>query len=317
MNYSTAVTTLGTPLTVNLPQAAGSVAAAASTVISVAPSTQGLAAGTYSAVLMLTGQTPGAAAQVRTARPQDARVNSELEQATGITVVVQPAGATNGTIGVDHVMLTSSPPFAGAQAPITYTIYNQAATTQNFTFAVDPATGAATSATIAPGQFSLASGASKAVQVTTGTSLGYVITAGSGAVARVYNVALPGAGTCTPRTLSPVVDQIYTTATSGLPNVVSLQAIDNCGNTYSDFTTSVTINYGTTSQLLTAAVATHDRAVTTKGISGSLAVFTAECFFNSAYGTSGMTVTVAMQANNPVGGNPLTGTMTMPINYRI
>jgi uncharacterized protein (TIGR03437 family) len=315
LNYSAAATSLGTPVTVNLPQPSGSIDAARSTVISVAPSTQGLAAGTYSAILMLTGQMPGAAANVRGTRPQDARVNNELEQVTGITVVVQTPTATNGTIEVDHVMLTSNPAFAGAQTPITYTVYNQAATTQNFTFAVDPATGAATSATITPGQFSLASGASQAVQVTTGTSLGYVITAGSGAVTRVYNVALPGAGTCTPAMLSPVVDQIYTTATSGLPNVVSLQAIDNCGNAYLNFAASVTINYGNRTQLLTVAAAVSSRAVSTTGISGKLAVFPTPCFFNSSYGTSGMTVTVAVQAANPVGGNSLTGSMTMPINY--
>jgi uncharacterized protein (TIGR03437 family) len=186
---------------------------------------------------------------------------------------------------------------------------------------VDPASGAASAATIVPAQFTLQPGQSQAVQAASATSLGYLITASpSGAVAHVWNVALGAnaGGTCTPTGLLPVVDQIYSVARAGYPNNVSLWAYDTCGNAYPEFTTSVSINYGTQPQLLAVVDSTghhNDRAVSTKGLSGSLAIFHAPCYFHSTYGTAGMTVTVAVEASNPLGGSPLTGSVTMPINY--
>jgi hypothetical protein len=124
VSYSASVQTLGSQWTVNLSPASGSVGAASSAGVMVQPVVTGLAAGTYHALLTITGQTPGAAAPA----PQDARVNNELEDTFVATLVVHApgaSGATDGSIGTDHVMIATYPPSGGALTPATFTVTNQ------------------------------------------------------------------------------------------------------------------------------------------------------------------------------------------------
>ena len=320
VQYTASVQTLGSQWTVNLSSASGSVGAASSANVMVAPVVTGLAAGTYHALLTITGQTPGAAASAAPA-PRDARVNNELENVVGVTLVVHApgaSGATDGTIGLDHVTIATYPPSGGVLTPATFTVSNQDASPQTYTFQVDPASGSASAATIVPAQFTLQPGQSQAVQAAAATSLAYLIKASpSGAVAHAWTVALgANAGaTCTPTALLPVVDQIYSVARAGYPNNVSLWAYDNCGNEYPEFTTSVSINSNSQPQLLAVVNSTGHRAVATRGINGNLAVFHAPGCCQNASGTAGTTVTIAVDAANPLGGNDLTGSVTMPVNF--
>lgn len=316
VSYSASVQTLGSQWTVNLSPASGSVSAASSAGVMVQPVVTGLAAGTYHALLTITGQTPGASGPA----PQDARVNNELEDTFAATLVVHApgaSGATDGSIGTDHVMIATYPPSGGALTPATFTVTNQDAFPQTYTFKVDPASGSASAATIVPAQFTLQPGQSQAVQAASATSLGYLITASSGAVAHVWNVALGAnaGGSCTPTGLLPVVDQIYSVARAGYPNNVSLWAYDNCGNAYPEFTTSVSIGNGSQQNLLAVVPSTNSRAVSTKGISGSLAVFSSPCCSYIPPGPAGTSLTIAVEAANPLGGNDLIGSVSMPVNY--
>jgi uncharacterized protein (TIGR03437 family) len=94
---------------------------------------------------------------------------------------------------------------------------------------------------------------------------------------------------------------------------LTLQAYDNCGNSYSDFNTSVSIGNGSQQDLLgvapSAGKIVHTSPFTIHW-KGSVA-----CCSNISPGPAGLTLTVAIDANNPLGGNPLTGSVQMPIAY--
>ena len=301
VSYTASVQTLASQWTVNFPQLPGTVPPSGSAAIAVAPSVQGLTAGTYSALLEIAVQANGATTQ----------------QVVGLTMVVRAPGATDGTIGLDQVMAASYPQFDGTLTPAVFNVSNQDASTQTYTVAVDPATGLPSDASIQPAQFTLTPGQSQPVQVqaTSAKSLTFLIAASSGATAQVSNVALGAStavGACLPTQILPVVSQVDSVARSGYPLNVTLLAYDDCGNSYSDFTASVSIGNGTVTSLLAEAY-----QLTPKTDKAGVAVFSAPCCSYIASVPGSMSVTVGIQAVNPLGGNPLSGSVTLPVAYEI
>jgi uncharacterized protein (TIGR03437 family) len=305
VSYTASVQTLASQWAVNLSQPSGTVPSSASAAITVAPSVQGLTAGTYSALLEIAEQANGVTTQ----------------QVVGLTMVVRAPGATDGTIGLDQVMAASYPQPGGMLAPAVFTVSNQDASTQTYTVTVDPATGLPSDASIQPAQFTVPPGTSQSVQVqaTSAKSLTFLITASSGATAQVSNVALGAStavGACLPTQMLPVVSQVDSVARSGYPLNVTLQAYDDCGNSYSSFTASVSIGNGTSTSLLAQAYRTKliDRNAHATLYATPFRVPC--CSFIPAV-PGNMSLTIGVQAVNPLGGNPLSGSVTLPVAYEI
>ncbi|HYL77082.1 MAG TPA: LamG-like jellyroll fold domain-containing protein [Bryobacteraceae bacterium] len=304
--YAASVQLLASQWAVNLSQASGTVDPGSSAGISVQPVVQGLKRGTYNALLHVTpdGRTWVAA-----------------------TLVVRAPGATAGTIGLDQVMAASLPQSNGTLPPTVSAVFNvsnQDASTQTYTVKLDPATGSSGGATFQPAQFTLAPGQSQDVVGTLADGTEYRqilldppirITASSGAVGHVWIVPIgAGAtgGACTPTQLLPVVNQIDSVARPGYPLNLTLQAYDNCGNPYSDFTTSVSVGNGSQQDLL--AVKPSKGTVVKSPFTIHWRASVACCSYISP-GPAGLTLTVAIEADNPLGGTPLTGSVQMPVDY--
>jgi uncharacterized protein (TIGR03437 family) len=305
VSYTASVETLASQWAVNLSPLSGTVAAAVSAPIAVAPSVQGLPAGTYSALLQIAEQASGVTTQ----------------QVVGLTMVVSAPGATDGTIGFDQVMAASYPQSGGMLEPAVFTVSNQDASTQTYTVAVDPATGAASDASIQPAQFTLTPGQSQPVQVQAASakSLTFLIAASSGATAQVSNVALGAstvAGACLPTQMLPVVSQVDSVARSGYPLNVTLQAYDDCGNSYSDFTTGVSIGNGTTSAALGRSKGNVQAVWSRAAGVSSFTVVSPCCSYIPAV-PGHMSLTIGVQAVDPLGGDPLSGSVTLPVAYEI
>jgi uncharacterized protein (TIGR03437 family) len=237
-------------------------------------------------------------------------------------MVVRAPGATDGTIGLDQVMAASYPQSDGMLTPAVFTVSNQNASTQTYTVTVDPATGSPGDASIQPAQFTVSPGTSQSVQVQANSakSLTFLIAASSGATAQVSNVALgasAAAGACLPTQLLPIVNQVDSVARSGYPLNVTLQAYDDCGNAYSDFTASVSIGNGTTTSLL-ADVAGNFRKFYDKSTPKLFTTpFPVPCCSYIPAVPGNMSLTIGLQAVNPLGGNPLSGSVTLPVAYEI
>ena len=296
VSYTASVQTLASQWAVSLSQLSGTVPSSESAAIAVAPSVQGLTAGTYSALLQIAEQANGVTTQ----------------QVVGLTMVVRAPGATDGTIGLDQVMAASYPQSDGMLTPAVFTVSNQDASAQTYTVTVDPATGSPGDASIQPAQFTLTPGQSQPVQVQAASakSLTFLIAASSGATAQVSNVALGASAAvsaCLPTQLLPVVNQVDSVARSGYPLNATLQAYDDCGLSYSDFTASVSIGNGTAASLL--AVRKLVDKVSPK--------FAVPCCSYIPAVPGNMSLTVGVQAVNPLGGNPLSGSVTLPVAYEI